>query len=150
MGSNLEDKIKLEHQAGINSHGISIHIPKTIEDIRPTNIRHVYESDSILSKGMTNSRYPFQSSSPAYGSPLRHHHRNHSSARRVKETLHARSEYTNSEDDGGAVHRINQYQIKQEIGRGSFGAVHLAVDQHGHEYVRGIWTFTTLGCLGFL
>ncbi|KAL8734918.1 MAG: hypothetical protein Q9166_001270 [cf. Caloplaca sp. 2 TL-2023] len=52
----------------------------------------------------------------------------------VKETLHARSEYTNSEDDGGAVHRINQYIIKQEIGRGSFGAVHLAVDQHGNEY----------------
>jgi len=42
----------------------------------------------------------------------------------------------NSEDDGGAIHRINQYVIKQEIGRGSFGAVHLAVDQHGQEYVR--------------
>jgi [calcium/calmodulin-dependent protein kinase] kinase len=26
--------------------------------------------------------------------------------------------------------------VKQEIGRGSFGAVHLAVDQYGHEYVR--------------
>lgn len=25
--------------------------------------------------------------------------------------------------------------IKQEIGRGSFGAVHLAVDQFGNEYV---------------
>ncbi len=34
------------------------------------------------------------------------------------------------------MHRINQYVIKQEIGRGSFGAVHLAVDQHGQEYVR--------------
>ncbi len=54
----------------------------------------------------------------------------------MKETLHARSEYTNSEDDGCAVHRINQYIMKQEIGRGSFGAVHLAVDQHGQEYVR--------------
>ena len=74
-------------------------------------------------------------SSPAYESPLRHHRRNQSSAREVKETLHARSEYTNSEDDGGgAIHRINQYVIKQEIGRGSFGAVHLAVDQHGTEY----------------
>ena len=52
----------------------------------------------------------------------------------MKETLHAHSEYTNSQDDGGAVHRINQYIIKQEIGRGSFGAVHLAVDQHGTEY----------------
>ncbi|KAL8863394.1 MAG: hypothetical protein Q9178_000075 [Gyalolechia marmorata] len=74
------------------------------------------------------------SSLPAYESPLRHHRRHASSAKPVKETLHARSEYTNSEDDGGAVHRINQYIIKQEIGRGSFGAVHLAVDQHGNEY----------------
>ena len=76
---------------------------------------------------------PFRSS-PAYDSPLRHHHRKQSSAKEVKETLHARSEYTNSQDEGGAVHRINQYAIKEEIGRGSFGAVHLAVDQHGVEY----------------
>ena len=73
-------------------------------------------------------------SSPAYESPLRHHRRKQSSAREVKETLHARSEYSNSQDEGGAIHRINQYIIKQEIGRGSFGAVHLAVDQHGVEY----------------
>lgn len=53
-----------------------------------------------------------------------------------QETLNARSEYSNSEDDGTAQHRINQYLIKQEIGRGSFGAVHLAVDQYNHEYVR--------------
>lgn len=65
---------------------------------------------------------------------MRHHRRHQSSAREVKETLHARSEYSNSQDDGGAIHRINQYIIKQEIGRGSFGAVHLAVDQHGVEY----------------
>lgn len=77
-------------------------------------------------------------SSPAYESPLRHHRRNFSSPKPVKETLHARSEYTNSQDDGGAIHRINQYQIKQELGRGSFGAVHLGVDQHGNEYVRRI------------
>jgi hypothetical protein len=73
-------------------------------------------------------------STPAYQSPLRHHRRAASSTRRVKETLNARSEYSNSEDDGTAQHRINQYLIKQEIGRGSFGAVHLAVDQYGHEY----------------
>lgn len=54
----------------------------------------------------------------------------------AQETLNARSEYSNSEDDGTAQHRINQYLIKQEIGRGSFGAVHLAVDQYGQEYVR--------------
>jgi [calcium/calmodulin-dependent protein kinase] kinase len=53
----------------------------------------------------------------------------------VKETLNARSEYTNNEEDGKAEHHINQYIIKDEIGRGSFGAVHLAVDQYGKEYV---------------
>ena len=66
-----------------------------------------------------------------------------------QETLNARSEYSNSEDDGTAQHRINQYLIKQEIGRGSFGAVHLAVDQYGQEYVRnptGIEN-TTESCL---
>ncbi|KAF2630358.1 Pkinase-domain-containing protein [Macroventuria anomochaeta] len=73
-------------------------------------------------------------STPAYQSPLRHHRRAASSTRHVKETLNARSEYSNSEDDGTAQHRINQYLIKQEIGRGSFGAVHLAVDQYGQEY----------------
>ncbi|TAQ90411.1 hypothetical protein B7494_g1248 [Chlorociboria aeruginascens] len=50
------------------------------------------------------------------------------------ETLNARSEYTNNEEDGRAEHHINQYIIKHEIGRGSFGAVHLAVDQYGKEY----------------
>ncbi|KAH7357450.1 kinase-like domain-containing protein [Pyrenochaeta sp. MPI-SDFR-AT-0127] len=73
-------------------------------------------------------------STPAYQSPLRHHKRAASSTRRVKETFNARSEYSNSEDDGSAQHRINQYLVKQEIGRGSFGAVHLAVDQYGQEY----------------
>lgn len=29
----------------------------------------------------------------------------------------------------------SRYTIKQEIGRGSYGAVHLAVDQSGQEYV---------------
>jgi hypothetical protein len=61
-----------------------------------------------------------------------------SNKRRIQETLNARSEYTNSEDDGAAQHRLNQYIIKQEIGRGSFGAVHLAVDQYGTEYVRSL------------
>ena len=51
-----------------------------------------------------------------------------------QETLNARSEYLTSQDDGTAEHRINQYVVKQEIGRGSFGAVHVAVDQYGTEY----------------
>jgi [calcium/calmodulin-dependent protein kinase] kinase len=75
------------------------------------------------------------SSASAYASPLRHHRRHASEHRVVKETLDARSEYTNNEEDGRAEHRINQYIIKDEIGRGSFGAVHLAVDQYGKEYV---------------
>jgi [calcium/calmodulin-dependent protein kinase] kinase len=76
------------------------------------------------------------SSTPAYQSPLRHHRRTPSQHRTIKETLNARSEYTNNEEDGKAEHHINQYIIKDEIGRGSFGAVHLAVDQYGREYVR--------------
>lgn len=140
MASNLHDKAKFDAQAGIfPSHGISIDTPTSNDSVRPANIRHVYDSDSILLLPLANLLLLSQRSTPAYESPLRHHHRHQSSARTVKETLHARSEYTNSEDDGAAVHRINQYQIKQEIGRGSFGAVHLAVDQHGKEYVREIW-----------
>ncbi|KGO67965.1 Calcium/calmodulin-dependent/calcium-dependent protein kinase [Penicillium italicum] len=64
----------------------------------------------------------------------RHRRRNPRARRPVKETLDARSEYYTSQDDGTAEHRINQYVIKQEIGRGSFGAVHLAADQFGNEY----------------
>ncbi|EXJ74344.1 CAMKK/CAMKK-META protein kinase [Cladophialophora psammophila CBS 110553] len=79
------------------------------------------------------SDYRFRSS-PEYNTPLRHHRRTPSAARQVKESLNARSEYVTSKDDGVAEHRINQYVIKQEIGRGSFGAVHLAIDQYGKEY----------------
>ena len=118
----------------VPSHGISIDVPSEGDTGRPPNLRHMYESNFW---GMTPiDRRLCSRSSPAYESPLRHHRRNFSSPKTVKETLHARSEYTNSQDDGGAIHRINQYQIKQEIGRGSFGAVHLAIDQHGNEYVR--------------
>lgn len=53
----------------------------------------------------------------------------------LQETLDAHSEYTNSQDDGKSQHHINQYIIGEEIGRGSFGAVHSAVDQYGHEFV---------------
>ncbi|KAI9892835.1 MAG: hypothetical protein M1814_000994 [Vezdaea aestivalis] len=38
------------------------------------------------------------------------------------------------EDDGVGQHRVNQYIIKEEIGRGSFGAVHIAIDQYDSEY----------------
>ena len=72
---------------------------------------------------------------PSGQSPIRHHRRVPSRSTGVKETLDARSHYGSSDDDGAAVHRINQYIIKQEIGRGSFGSVHLAEDQFGTEYV---------------
>lgn len=56
----------------------------------------------------------------------------------IKETLNAESRYKNNETDGRSEHHINQYIIKDEIGRGSFGAVHLAVDQYGKEYVSSL------------
>ncbi|KAJ9195412.1 hypothetical protein DTO207G8_7743 [Paecilomyces variotii] len=73
-------------------------------------------------------------STPSYESHRRPRRANPSIPRRVKETLDAHTEYTTSQDDGTSEHRINQYVIKQEIGRGSFGAVHVAVDQYGQEY----------------
>ncbi|KAJ5373645.1 Calcium/calmodulin-dependent/calcium-dependent protein kinase [Penicillium concentricum] len=73
-------------------------------------------------------------STASYDSTQRHRRRNPRARRPVKETLDARSEYYTSQDDGTAEHRINQYVIRQEIGRGSFGAVHLAADQFGNEY----------------
>ncbi|KAK0622933.1 kinase-like domain-containing protein [Immersiella caudata] len=69
-----------------------------------------------------------------FQSPMRHHRRTPSAQREVIETLNARSEYANDDMDGRLHHRINQYIIKEEIGRGSFGAVHLATDQFGKEY----------------
>ncbi|KAJ3566005.1 hypothetical protein NPX13_g7296 [Xylaria arbuscula] len=36
--------------------------------------------------------------------------------------------------DGISQSTVNQYRIKEEIGRGSYGAVHLATDQFGTEY----------------
>ncbi|KAK5798584.1 hypothetical protein VI817_004874 [Penicillium citrinum] len=86
--------------------------------------------DSLESAGL--SRPPLAASSDSFDTPQRHRRRNPRARR--PETLDARSEYTTSQDDGTAEHRINQYIIRQEIGRGSFGAVHLAADQFGNEY----------------
>ncbi|KAK3375482.1 kinase-like domain-containing protein [Podospora didyma] len=81
---------------------------------------------------------PHPNSAPAniqqFKSPIRHHKRTPSAHREVKETLNARSEYMNDDSDGRSHYRINQYVIKDEIGRGSYGAVHLATDQFGNEY----------------
>ncbi|KAI1344128.1 Pkinase-domain-containing protein [Xylariaceae sp. FL0016] len=65
---------------------------------------------------------------------MRHHKRTPSQHREIKETLNARTEYTNDETDGRSQQTINQYVIREEIGRGSYGAVHLATDQFGKEY----------------
>ncbi|KAF4551394.1 Protein kinase domain-containing protein 40 [Elsinoe fawcettii] len=95
-------------------HGISLDVPAASPGGRPLAVSHV--------------------SAPAYNSPLRHHRRESSRNKEVKETTNAKSHYGSSEDDGASIHRINQYSIKQEIGRGSFGSVHLAADQYGQEY----------------
>ncbi|KAI0841701.1 Pkinase-domain-containing protein [Hypoxylon sp. FL0890] len=71
---------------------------------------------------------------PDFPSPMRHHRRTPSQHREVKETLNAKTEYTNDETDGRSQQTINQYIIREEIGRGSYGAVHLATDQFGTEY----------------
>lgn len=126
-----KESSKVEDEAGIMpSHGIAIDLPSTGDGDRPSTVRHMYGRRDLSSAYLneylqvpTSLRKPSKTPPPQ---TIR--------CQEVKETLHAHSEYTNSEDDGGAVHRINQYVIKQEIGRGSFGAVHLAVDQHGTEF----------------
>lgn len=65
-------------------------------------------------------------------SPMRHHKRTPSHHREVKETLDAK--YTNDEIDGRSQSTVNQYMLGDEIGRGSFGAVHRATDQFGNQY----------------
>ncbi|KAI1348619.1 kinase-like domain-containing protein [Xylaria sp. FL0043] len=65
-------------------------------------------------------------------SPLRHHKRTPSQHRQIKETLDAK--YINDEVDGIPQTKVNQYTIREEIGRGSYGAVHRATDQFGNEY----------------
>jgi calcium/calmodulin-dependent protein kinase kinase 2 len=118
----------------VTSHaGISLDVPGVTELGRPPILQHLYvELQIALDVGKVLMSI---SSAPAYQSPLRHHRRTPSQHRTIKETLNARSAYTNNEEDGKAEHHINQYIIKDEIGRGSFGAVHLAVDQYGTEYV---------------
>ena len=46
-----------------------------------------------------------------------------------------RTGYTNDKNDGRVHHRINQYVIKDEIGRGSYGAVYLATNHQGTQFV---------------
>ncbi|ROT38511.1 calcium/calmodulin-dependent protein kinase [Sodiomyces alkalinus F11] len=94
------------------------------DDSRPSLTPHVHKPSTPETPGP----------SEAFHSPLRHHRRTPSAHREVKETLDARTEYPGEGDDASHHHRINQYIIKEEIGRGSYGAVHLAVNQYGTEY----------------
>ncbi|CAM1505567.1 Fc.00g112040.m01.CDS01 [Cosmosporella sp. VM-42] len=69
-----------------------------------------------------------------FASPMRHHKRTPSAHREVKETLDAQTEFSSEDADGRTHHRVNQYTILEEIGRGSYGAVHIATDQYGNEF----------------
>ncbi|TQS37418.1 hypothetical protein Golomagni_02108 [Golovinomyces magnicellulatus] len=59
--------------------------------------------------------------------------KNNGCIREVKETLNATSKFIINEYGKTELH-LNQYVIKEQIGKGSFGAVHLAQDQFGTEY----------------
>ncbi|ODV90402.1 hypothetical protein CANCADRAFT_25343 [Tortispora caseinolytica NRRL Y-17796] len=61
-----------------------------------------------------------------YFSPSRHHYRIPASHTLLKETSNASSRYEIS--DGNERVYINQYWLQDEIGRGSCGTVHLAID----------------------
>ncbi|OAA38153.1 calcium/calmodulin-dependent protein kinase kinase [Cordyceps fumosorosea ARSEF 2679] len=69
-----------------------------------------------------------------FQSPARQHKRQPSAHHEVKETLDARVEYAGDNYDSSTYHKINQYTIVEEVGRGSYGAVHLATDQFGNEF----------------
>lgn len=85
----------------------------------------------------------------AQGKPKPKHRRSSSIPHVVKETLDA----SLSESDDG-TRQLNQYCLKQVIGRGAFGTVELAVDTNtGEEYVRPLKTqrvCLTLGHKGVL
>ncbi|KAB8349441.1 hypothetical protein FH972_023468 [Carpinus fangiana] len=107
--------------------------PRSASNSRPSPHRLPYDETPHRRRTFILSTDD-SSDSGSYQSPDRHHFRVQSASKPVKETRHARSEWSNSEDDGTSQLRINQYLIKEEIGRGSFGAVHLATDQYGHEF----------------
>ncbi|KAL3964405.1 hypothetical protein ACCO45_001409 [Purpureocillium lilacinum] len=96
-------------------------------------VDHAEESGSTTSLPTSLSE-PERPALRGFASPLRHHKRTPSAHREIKETLDARVEFTSDESDGRTYHRINQYVIMEEIGRGSYGAVHLATDHLGNEF----------------
>ncbi|EPS37616.1 hypothetical protein H072_8658 [Dactylellina haptotyla CBS 200.50] len=124
----MESEYDLKHAATVPA-SIESHLTEQIVVVEG-------ESEVTIESGQSTptGRPPVHRhmSSPAtlFRSPTRHHKRTHSTPRRVvKETLDASMQYNENDD-----RRINQYIIKQEIGRGSFGSVHLATDQEGTDY----------------
>jgi hypothetical protein len=66
-------------------------------------------------------------------------------ATKLQETLDASFQ----EDDG--VRRVNHYILKREIGRGSFGVVHLGIDSNtGEEFVTSFFICLIQGHQGIL
>ncbi|KAI1180445.1 kinase-like domain-containing protein [Nemania sp. FL0916] len=95
---------------------------------------HGHSSSSSSSSSNSYPQHARANSTPPILplSPLRHHKRTPSQHRQVKETLDAK--YINDEIDGKSQYTVNQYVIGDEIGRGSYGAVHLATDQFRNEF----------------
>lgn len=138
-----------------SSDNISLAVPHAGQGARPPALKHMYVVTSRLSRShsladmLISVKVVTHLPEPNTAPPKRKHRTatrqsttcslspSHcSQLTSPQETLNAHSEYSNSEDDGTAQHRINQYVIEQEIGRGSFGSVHFARDQFGNEYVR--------------
>ncbi|RFU77658.1 camkk meta kinase [Trichoderma arundinaceum] len=112
--------------------GINSAPPSGLQSPRLT----VNDSDSLSEDFRPSLAYAMTEPTRLHGfaSPIRQHRRTPSAHREVKETLDAHVEFSNDETDGRTHHRINQYVIQDEIGRGSYGSVHLATDQFGNEF----------------
>ncbi|KAB5570527.1 CAMKK/META protein kinase [Coniochaeta sp. 2T2.1] len=104
------------------------------ESLPSPGIKVEYHGDPAEERPPLTAHMSAPAAEPKFKSPIRHHKRGPSVHRDIKETLNAKSEYTEDGVDGRPHHVINQYVIKEEIGRGSYGAVHLATDQYGNEY----------------
>ncbi|RPB15996.1 kinase-like protein [Morchella conica CCBAS932] len=122
---------------GISAFAPAFSFPGVVRDTRTGTPQNPAIDNAHGSEGQSQPiRQPMvrHVSTPSLQSPLRHHQRTASVGRPpIRETLNACLTY-DDEEDGGQGARINQYTIKQEIGRGSFGAVHLVEDQTGKRY----------------
>lgn len=91
--------------------------------------RHTSSASSV--SGSSYSPRPGSSHGP--GSGIKGHHRRRSSSAN-RTVIETRGATVQNLDDGRK--RLNQYEFKQELGKGSFGSVELAVDMDtGKKYV---------------